>query len=168
LGKRSANSIRRYPADIECEAVKKEFVDDVEFLDQAIKDKPHTLAYHGRGVYQCWCDTESKKNDIQDETAFCYTFWSDKLKGAIIQKVIALSIVVMNIVIQVLCQIMTRKIGFHSYNREILRSCILIFVGQFINFSFVQMIANAHFTNTPLEFINKVGNFHDLTPEFYS
>jgi hypothetical protein len=133
LGKDSSSAIRRYPGDVDCVAISEEFgSDDKVFKAAAKKDKNPTIKYHGRGIYQCWCDLKTNKDELLkagDESELCYTRWYDQVKGALINKLIALTIVVMNIIIQVLCQIMTRKIGFHSYNKEILRSALLIFFG---------------------------------------
>lgn len=82
---------------------------------------------------------------------------------------VAIGIVVINLVIQGLCIVLTRLVGYHDYSVEISRSCRFIFYGQFINFTLAQVIANANFKNTPFNFIQQ-GNaqFHDFSSDFYA
>ena len=57
--------------------------DTTKFLKRAEYDKPHTLDFHGRGYYQCFCKTQTKMDnrfytdEPRDEEAFCENYWSD-------------------------------------------------------------------------------------------
>jgi hypothetical protein len=102
------------------------------------------------------------------EGDLCYDYYKDKFYQFLALQGVALGIVVINLIIQGLCVVLTRLVGYHDYSLEISRACRLIFYGQYINFALAQTIANANFNNTPLSFIQSgAALFHDFSPGFY-
>lgn len=161
-----ANSMKKYPPNIDCEVFDK--IPMPIFIFLALEDKPHALQERGNGLYMCYCKKFGKTfGDYTSESDICYSYFADTANTEWIENLITVSIVVINIIIRVINILFIKSIGYTYESQQIMVIMTTIFYSQFVNTGLLLMITNANFENTPLELLTFRNSFPDYTSDWY-
>jgi hypothetical protein len=151
-----------------------------EYYTFAALDQPYTNQEKGTGVYQCFCELQSKsanftkavnaieKNQTGVDNAaenLCGD-WKGALRGGtMISTGVSASVTLVNMIIRGLNIFLVSKVGYHSYSAQTARVVDCIFIATFINTAFVLLLGNANLSNTAIGFMGVFfhGEYTDMT-----
>jgi hypothetical protein len=135
----SGRNAQQYPKTVNCKAIKNYFVETTSQTDGSASkinmsnyytfDKAATMASHGSGYYQCFCqEFGSPVGSVEDYKDLCKMYTEDQVEGQLLGKSVTILISVFNIILRTLNTKLIEYVGLDTVSMRTAMIMMSVFI----------------------------------------